>query len=425
MNKTPDGMQKPDLQGVLRAERAGPGKWLKRTAGYAALAVILGWAGWYYFGSDTPQSRTQYVTFPVSRSDLVVRVTATGSIQPTNKVDISSEMSGVIRAVKVDFNSSVKVGDVMAELDRSKLEASVAAARARLAVTLAVVQQAIVSLDETRLALERKQKLAQNKHASQQDLEVAKAAYDRAGATLLSARASVDQAKAELALAETNLDRTRIVSPINGVVLMRKADPGQTVASSLQAPVLFTIAEDLRKVEVQVDIDEADVGKVHDGMKASFSVDAYPRRRFDAVLKTVRYGPEVVQGVVTYKGILNTDNNDLLLRPGMTATAEIIVQNIQKALTIPNQALRFSPTQRANGSNGSFLQRILPGRPRFREPSRQQANGPNRQIWVLRNDTPVRVTVTVGATDGRRTEIRSGDLGDNDAVIVDTETAKR
>ena len=271
---------------------------------------------------QSDETQASYTTSPAARGELIVRVTATGTIQPTTQVDISSEMSGIVRKVVVDFNSVVKTGDVLAELDRAKLEASVEASRARLSVSLANVQDALASLNEKKLAWDRKQQLAKNDHASKQDLDTARAAYERAAAILTSAYANVDLAKAELKLQETNLERTRIVSPINGVILMRKVDPGQTVASSLQAPVLFTIAEDLTKVEVQVNVDEADVGMVQDRQVATFTVDAYPNRKFGAKVRALRYGSEVVQGVVTYKAILATDNATLLLRPGMTATAE-------------------------------------------------------------------------------------------------------
>ena len=174
--------------------------------------------------------------------------------------------------------------------------------------------------------------------------------------------------------------KSRIVSPINGVVLKRNVDPGQTVASSLQAPILFTIAEDLTQMEVQVDVDEADVGKVKEGQQGTFSVDAFPDRKFQARIRELRYGSEVVQGVVTYKAVLSTDNSDLLLRPGMTATAEIIVQQVTKALTVPNAALRYAPPAKQSSERTSLLRRLLPGTPaasdrRAREKRADQTEG--------------------------------------------------
>jgi HlyD family secretion protein len=210
------------------------------------------------------------------------------------------------------------------------------------------------------------------------------------------------------------------------VVLTRNVDPGQIVASSLQAPVLFVIAEDLRRMELRVDVDEADVGKVRIGQKATFSVDAYPDRKFPAEIKDIRFGSEVVQGVVTYKAILSIDNSDLLIRPGMTATADIIVQKVEGALLIPNQALRFSPASAQGGSQQQgLLQRLFSGRPTFRPPSTREDTGPNRTVWTLRDGSPAAIPVVIGATDGRRTEIVKGDVSLDQRVILDAVTAKR
>ena len=240
--------------------------------------------------------------------------------------------------------------------------------------------------------------------SSPQDIDTAKAAYDRAIAGVESAKADVGVAEADVELNETNLVKSRIVSPINGVVLKRNVDPGQTVASSLQAPVLFTIAEDLTQMEVQVDVDEADVGKVKEGQQATFSVDAFPDRKFQARIRELRYGSEVVQGVVTYKAVLSTDNSELLLRPGMTATAEIIVQQVTKALTVPNAALRYSPPARQSSEQKTSLLRklgILRGRPPLRPASQREEGGPNRSVWVLKNGTPSAVSVVIGVSDGQ------------------------
>ena len=227
-------------------------------------------------------------------------------------------------------------------------------------------------------------------------------------------------------LDETNLAKSRIISPIAGVVLKRNVDPGQTVASSLQAPVLFTIAEDLTKMEVQVDVDEADVGRVKKGQGATFSVDAYADRKFQAQIRELRFGSEVVQGVVTYKAILTTDNSELLLRPGMTATAEVTVQQVKNVLTVPNAALRFSPpTKAAAAQPGNLLQKILPGRPQFRPPSQKDAGAIGARIYILQNGAPVAVPVVAGLTDGRRTEIVKGEIKDGAAVMVDTIAAQK
>jgi len=347
-------------------------------------------------------------------------VTATGSVQPTNKVDVSSELSGIIRRVLVDYNSVVKVGDPLAELDTDKLQATVDSSRARVAATEARVRDTQATIVEKKLDYDRRRALVARSAISERDLEAAKAAYDRAVAALASSRADVVAAKADLKLNETNLAKACICSPINGIVLSRNVDPGQTVATSFQAPVLFTIAEDLKKMEVQVDVDEADIGKVREGQKATFTVDAFPDRRFDAQITQLRFGSEVVQGVVTYKAVLTTDNSDLVLRPGMTATAEITVEHIKQALTVPNEALRFSPPADTTAArSGGLLSRLLPGRPRFRPPSKQQNTGSSRTVWVLRDGTPVAVPVTIGVSDGRRTQVLDGAVASGQPVIVD------
>ena len=260
--------------------------------------------------------------------------------------------------------------------------------------------------------------------ATIRDLELAKAAYDRAVAAHTSALAEVKVVEADLRLNEINLAKACICSPIDGVVLKRSVDPGQIVASSLQAPVLFVIAQDLRHMELQVDIDEADVGKVRVGQKATFSVDAYPDRKFPAAIRDIRFGSEVVQGVVTYKAVLSIDNAELMIRPGMTATAEIVVEQVNDTLLVPNAALRFSPASAMAGKKKSpgLLHRLLPKPPgaMFRPPSEPEASGPNRRIWVLRDGVPVPVPVVIGATDGRRTEIRKGAIQPDEPIIVDT-----
>jgi HlyD family secretion protein len=353
-------------------------------------------------------------------------VTATGSAQPITQVNISSELSGTVRKVNVDFNSPVAVGQTLAELDTDKLKAVIQNARAKLDAAKARVAEASANVEEKLGQYERKKELAGKAIASAQDLDLAKAAYDRAIATRASAQAETKVAEADLRLNEINLAKACICSPINGVVLKRSVDPGQIVASSLQAPVLFVIAEDLRHMELQVDVDEADVGKVKVGQNATFSVDAYPNRKFPAKIRDIRFGSEVVQGVVTYKAVLSIDNSDLLIRPGMTATAEITVQQIKDALHGPNAALRFSPASaQSNRQQRGFLQRLLPGRPSFRPPSKQDDDGSKRTVWVLRDDAAAAVSVVIGASDGRRTQIAKGEIAAGDRVIVDTASAKR
>ena len=410
-----------DVEKVLAARRPSRlGRVLKTVVSLALLAGVAVFA-WMWFSGDGEQT-VRYATAPAERGDLRVVVTATGSIQPTNLVEISSELSGTVRAVSVDYNSSVRKGDVLAELDKDKLRAEVQASRAQLIAAQAQVSNAAATLYEAEKEHDRKQALSSRKVASDYDVEKAKATYDRAVAALSIARADVDVAQADLKLKEINLAKADIVSPIDGVVGSRAGAPGQTVAASLQAPVLFEIAENLSEMEVQVDVDEADIGALRDGQTATFSVDAYPDRTFEGTVDMVRFGSEVVSGVVTYKVILTADNSDLLLRPGMTATADITVREASDVLLVPNAALRYTPPAPEEKDDRSLISRLLPGPPRFRQPSRED-EGKGREVWVLRDGGPAAVPVETGATDGSRTEITGGGLKAGDRVIVDSETS--
>jgi HlyD family secretion protein len=425
MNKQPTQDQHSEIRALLGLDnkRVTPilhHKWLV-WIGVGVLLLLL--VIFLILRTDSRAGQT-FVLEPASRVDLTVIITATGSVQPTNQVDVSSELSGTIRSVLVDYNSPVKVGQGLAELDTDKLKATLNSSRARLASARAKVLDAEATLVEKKLVFERKQMLATNRISSQQDLDTAKAAYDRAAAAVESAKADVGVAEADVELNNTNLLKSRIVSPINGVVLKRNVDPGQTVASSLQAPTLFTIAEDLTQMEIQVDVDEADVGKVREGQHGTFAVDAHPDRKFQARIRELRYGSEVVQGVVTYKAVLSTDNTALLLRPGMTATAEIVVQQVSKTLTVPNAALRYAPpTQRAS-ERTSLLRRLLPGRPPFRAASQRDDSGPSRRVWMVKDGAAVPVPVLIGVSDGQRTQIIQGEIVEGQSVIVDSTTAK-
>lgn len=374
-------------------------------------------AAFWLFGGGS--SAVRYVTQPATRGNLTVIVTATGSVQPTNKVDVSSELSGTIRKVLVDYNSPVKAGDVLATLDTDKLIATLNSARAKLQAAQAKVAEATVTVGEKERDLARNKMLASTQAVSARDHDQAQASYDRAVTSLASARADVDVAAADVELGETNLAKASIRSPIDGVVLTRNVDPGQTVASSLQAPVLFSIAEDLKKMELRVDVDEADVGKVTAGQSATFTVDAFPNRKFPATIRDVRFASETIQGVVTYKAVLNIDNSELLLRPGMTATAEIKVTEVKNALLVPNAALRYAPPVAEKASNGGFLSRLMPRPPRPSAVTSNEEAGSSRTVWVLANGQPKSVKIVVGSSDGKNTEIVSGDLSADQALIVD------
>ncbi len=366
----------------------------------------------------------RWVAVPAEKGTLTVTVTATGTVQPRRVVEVSSELSGIVREVFVDFNSRVEKGQVLARLDTARLEARRASASARLEAARAKVIEAEATLAEKTRDLERKRELVTRRVAPPSELDLAEAAYARAKAALATATADVAVAEAELRLAEVDLDKAAIVAPIDGVVLQKTVDPGQTVAATLQAPRLFTIAEDLAQVEVQVDVDEADVGQVRPGQPATFTVDAFPDRKFPATIRDVRFASEIRAGVVTYMAVLDVDNRELLLRPGMTATAEIAVQRVEDAVLVPNAALRFTPPAEEAAERPSLLRAFMPMMPRFRQASRPEETGPERTLWILRGERPEAVRVVIGPTDGRRTMVASG-LGPGDRVVTDAVMPRR
>ncbi|WP_081852008.1 efflux RND transporter periplasmic adaptor subunit [Pseudorhizobium marinum] len=406
----------PDLAAILTEQGRKPrGRKLKWTA-LALLLLGTAVGGYLYLQGDG--QTYNYTTQPLQRGNLQVIVTATGSVQPTDQVDISSELSGTIRAVNVTYNSTVTSGEVLAELDTSKLQADLENARAQLASARANLMKAETDVASTKTTLDRLTALADRNVTSQQDLDAARYAQDSAIASQAVSEASVQSAEASLRLAEVNLAKAKIISPIDGVILTRGAEPGQTVASSLNAPVLFTIAGDLRRMELQVAVDEADVGQVQEGQSATFSVDAYPERSFPAKIQTVRFASETVSNVVTYKAILTVDNDDLLLRPGMTATADVVVQSVEDALLVPNAALRYSPPAASGSSSGSVLTRLFRA-PRMGGNRQPAGDGTNRSVWVLRNGSPERVALQTGPSDGQSTVVRDGELQEGDLVITD------
>jgi HlyD family secretion protein len=368
-----------------------------------------------------------YQTEEARQGNLSVTVTATGTLQPTNQVDVGTEVSGTVETVEVDYNDRVEVGQVLARLDTSRLHAQVLQSRAALDAARARVLETQATVNEIRNDLTRFQhvrELSNNKVPSQQDMDAKEAALKRAEAEEANATAQVSEARAALEANETDLSKAVILSPTNGIVLTRSVEPGQTVAASLQAPVLFTLAEDLTKMELHVDVDEADVGLVKEGQEATFMVDAYPDRVFPARITQVRFGSQTVDGVVTYETVLNVENKDLLLRPGMTATADIIVKNIENAVLVPNAALRFTPPvpEEKQPDDVNLVGKLLPRRPRGWGKRQEDENAGNKQkrVWVLRDKQPVPIQVKTGATDGAMTEITDGDVEPGMLLVVDT-----
>jgi HlyD family secretion protein len=418
----------PDLARTLDEYGGPPAPW-KRWARWGALALVAIVVAVFIFTRGDGIT-TKYLTQEVTTGNLTVTVTATGNLEPRNQVDIGSELSGTIRSVEVDVNDTVKAGQLLAVLDTSRLKAQVLQAQSSLASAEARVVQSTAGLKEARANYARLQKvreLSGNKLPSQQDMDVAEAAVSRAEGEEAAARAAVAQARANLDAVRTDLDKTDIRSPVNGVVLVRSVELGQTVAASLQAPILFTLAEDLKKMELHVSVDEADVGSVATGQQASFTVDAFPNRSFQARITQVHFASNNTQksqssgasqgssatstGVVTYETVLEVDNSELLLRPGMTATAEIVTTSITGATLVPNAALRFTPEGvdipgAPNATQRGPLSALMPQMPR-RFGGGGQQGGARRmgRVWVVENGEPALVLFRPGATDGRMTQV--------------------
>jgi HlyD family secretion protein len=405
--------------------------WLLALGGLAA-------GGYFYYFAPKQQgqesaAQVEYKTEEVRQGDLVVTVTATGTLQPTNQVEVGSELSGNIDEVLVDYNDRVEAGQVLARLDVSKLKAQVKQNKAALATAEAKVLSAAATIQETASKLrqlEKIWKLSNGKTPSQFDIDAAKAAAARAKADKASAAAGVAEVEAKLDMTLTDLSKAEIVSPVNGIVLSRNIEPGQTVAASFSAPVLFNLAEDLTKMELQVDVDEADIGQVREGQEAQFTVDAYPERKFSAKIRQVRFASTVTNGVVTYKTVLMVDNSDLALRPGMTATAEIAVQKAEQALLVPAAALRFNPqAQKKRERKSSIFDALKPG-PRFpQREKRVRQTGEDQdgqQVWLLgRGGQPRSVPVKTGLSDGSSTQIFAGGIKAGDQVIIALETDRK
>lgn len=417
--QSPDAASNSAAAALGKAPRSGP-----RWALWLTLLVIAGAiaAGVYYWRSGPDQAPT-FETSTAAPTDITVKITATGTLQPLTQVDISSELSGVVRSVEVIENQQVKRGDVLARLDTLRVTAQVERAQASVKAAAARVTDARVTLDETQGALGRAQSLSNRGMVAAQALETATAARDRASAAMDTAEANLAIAEAELKLQQADIEKSTIYAPIDGIVLTRSVDPGQTVASSLQAPVLFVIAADLKSMELQAAIDEADIGSVEKGQKASFTVDAFPGRTFDATIQDIAYASVTTENVVTYQARLTVDNADLLLRPGMTATVAVVTREAKGVLAAPNEAFRFRPPV-AERSQGFSLQSLfMPRMRRNRPPAQAQAADGSRTIYVLRNDEPRPVRVRTGVTDGINTEIVSG-LTAGDEIIISQQQAR-
>ncbi|MFC7336931.1 efflux RND transporter periplasmic adaptor subunit [Haloferula chungangensis] len=359
-----------------------------------------------------------YHTAKVVTGDVALTITTTGTLEPTNQVTIGSEVSGTVMEVYVDINDEVKAGQELAKLDTTKLAQQTEQSRAALRSAKASVSQTQATLKESEATLTRLRELHElsgGRTPSKADMDAAIATVDRAAADLESAEAQVAQTEAALKANESDLGKAILRSPVDGIVLTRSIEPGQTVAAQFQAPELFVIAEDLSKMNLIVNVAEADIGRVDTGQPATFTVDAWPKRNYQAEVRKASFGSQVTDNVVTYETELDVSNNDLSLRPGMTATAEIAVAESKGVRLVPNTALRFDPSRTAAPSGGapkkSLVESLTPGPPRRSggKAPKEAGNpspGERQQIWVLRDGQPQPIPVETGLSDGRNTEIR-------------------
>ena len=325
---------------------------------------------------------TQFTTGTIDRGDVVEVVGATGTLEAVTTVQLGSQVSGTIQSLYADFNSTVKKGQVVARLDPSIFEARLGQAQANLLAAKANVERARATVEDMRQKYERAKELAAQKLLPATELETAKANYDGAVAQLKASEAAESQAVANVNQAKLDLSHTIIDTPIDGVVISRNVDVGQTVAASFQAPVLFVIANDLAQMRVNAAVDEADVGRVREGQEVVFHVDAFPEREFKGTVEQVRLNPTTVSNVVSYNTIVAVDNRDLLLRPGMTATVSIVVRKAENALRLPAAALRFRPEGYQRPTGGAATAAAAGARPgraaarRRRRPAGRPGDGP-------------------------------------------------
>ena len=423
----------PALDAFLGAKPAKPWrKWAVRGAIGVGLLLLVLLVSRCFADEDQPN----YATREVRKGDLTVSVSATGNLKPVNQVDVGSEQSGKITAVYVDVNDRVVKGQRLAELDTRRLVDTVNQNRAQVAASQAQVAQAQAQVALAKATLDRQLNVFQlsgGKVPAKTEIDSARANYEGAVASLRSAQAQVDVSRAQLSSAQTNLTIAQIVSPVNGVVLSRDIEPGQTVAASLNAPVLFTLAEDLTQMEVEVSVDEADVGQVKEGQSATFAVDAFPGRSFPAKVTRVNVGSNSASTsssttsttssssgtVVAYTAVLTVNNGDETLRPGMTATADIVTQELRDVLLVPNAALRFKPS--AGAAQGGGITSTLMPRRRGNRAAREVSfgAGSSQTVYVVGEDgKPRAIQVVVGASDGSRTVITGGDLKPGMRVIT-------
>jgi HlyD family secretion protein len=419
-------------------------RWIPRIIALALVAgaVAFLWIKKPWVKSEPPVA---YATVPVGKGTIAAQVTANGTLSARGTVQVGAQVSGRVVEIHADFNDKVTKGQIIAKLDESVLDAQITSASASVALANANVAKAQVAVSDADRQYKRQKTLQDQQLVAGATVESAEVAYDTAKAALVAARAQASQAQAQLSQAKLNRSYATIYSPVDGVVLSRAVDVGQTVAASLQAPVLFTIAEDLARMQIDTAVSEADVGRLTDGMEATFSVDAFPGKTYKGIVRQVRNAPTTTQGVVTYDAVIDVDNTDKSLRPGMTANVTFVLAEVKDVITVPNTALRFNPSReqlaaagitmggrgggsgsggRGGGGGGGSGARGPGGPPTEGGPPGEGGGGrqrdPNRKrLFKLVDGKPQMVVVKLGLTDGSSTQIVEGELQPGDQLVTE------
>ena len=364
------------------------------------IAVVAVLAAAVYVWRSNKGNDVKFRTEKVVMGDITSAVTASGTVNAVTTVLVGTQVSGTVKEIFVDFNSPVKKNQIIAQIDPATFESQVDQARAGLLLAKANLERSEASLADSQRSMNRSKELFSRNLIARSDLDSAETNFLTAKAQVTASKAQVSQAEATLRTAETNMRYTKIISPVDGIVVSRSVDVGQTVAASFQTPTLFTIAQDLTKMQIDTNVDEADIGRIKTDMDVDFTVDAYPETTFKGKVFQVRNAPISVQNVVTYDVVVKVSNPELKLKPGMTANVAIITSTHSNVLKLPKSALRFSPD--AQGKT--------------RGPKQQRGPG----VWVLENNAPKRVAVTIGISDGMHSELLSGDLKEGQEVIVES-----
>ena len=385
------------------------------TAIVSFLAIVL----FFIFNGNDKSNKIEYITKKVTQGDLSVVVSTTGNLNPTNSVEIGIEVSGTLKEIFVDFNDEVKAGQILAKIDTVKLQSQVDSSTAALAIAVANQKESQVLLNNKKTLYDRTLNMYKNsggKYPSKNELDDTRFSYEAAIESLEAAKAKVLQAQSNLKTDKQNLEKASVKSSIDGIVLNREVEVGQTLAATMSAPKLFTIAKDLTNMDLIVSIDEADVADIKKDLPVTFTVDAYPNKVFNGKVKQVRLNPVDTNGVVTYETVVSVDNEDLLLKPGMTATAKIITKESKNKLLIPNGALRFKPKMQEQKNGGVNL--VGPNMNRPANVARDLSKKELAPVFILENNQPKRVMVKVLDSDGKLTSIESEELKVDDEVII-------